>query len=93
MFLSSRPWPVRREILPHQVPEELSCSTGPSDGGNAGCEGGAGLSCIFVSVPSTVSEITLFDGSKPPMLAMYVRMPTLTATMTIVAMITTLRMI
>lgn len=38
--------------------------------GNAGCSGGAGFSTACVSVPSTGSLMTLFDGSKPPMLAM-----------------------
>ena len=37
--------------------------------GNPGCWGGAGFSTTCVSVPSTGSLMTLFDGSKPPMLA------------------------
>jgi hypothetical protein len=39
--------------------------------GNAECRGGAGLSTACVSVPSTGSLMTLLDGSKPPMFAMY----------------------
>ena len=39
-------------------------------GGNPGCSGGAGFSTACVSVPSTGSFMALFDGSKPPMLAM-----------------------
>jgi hypothetical protein len=39
-------------------------------GGNPGCSGRAGFSTTCVSVPSTGSLMTLFDGSKPPMLAM-----------------------
>lgn len=38
--------------------------------GNPGCSGRAGFSTTCVSVPSTGSLMTLFDGSKPPMLAM-----------------------
>lgn len=40
-------------------------------GGNAGCSGLAGFSTACVSVPSGGSLMTLLDGSKPPMLAMY----------------------
>jgi hypothetical protein len=39
-------------------------------GGNPGCSGSAGFSTACVSVPSTGLLMTLFDGSKPPMLAM-----------------------
>lgn len=61
-------------------------------GGNAGWLGEAGLSLILVSVPSTGSEMTLFDGSKPPMLAMYSRMPALATATATVKMIIGFRM-
>lgn len=44
-------------------------------GGNPGCSGRVGFSTACVSVPSTGSVMTVFDGSKPPMLAMYNKTP------------------